>query len=95
MGNSAEDCAARLTEEGADAIGANCESVAPHQMARIVEILAQSSPLPVIAEPNAGKPRLQDGVTVFDMGASEFAHGVEACVEAGARIVGGCCGNDA
>ena len=92
MGNSAADCAGRLTEEGADAIGANCGSIDPLQMAEIIRIMRNSTRLPVAAEPNAGKPRLQDGATVFDMDATTFAEGAMTCVRAGAKIIGGCCG---
>ena len=42
--------------------------------------------------PNAGKPQLVDGQTVFDMTPSLFAEGIGHCLRAGARVVGGCCG---
>jgi methionine synthase I (cobalamin-dependent) len=48
--------------------------------------------LPIVAEPNAGKPRLVDGQTVFDMDPPTFAYGMARCAEAGASILGGCCG---
>jgi 5-methyltetrahydrofolate--homocysteine methyltransferase len=41
---------------------------------------------------NAGKPRLVEGRTVFDMAPADFAAGMVECVQAGARLVGGCCG---
>jgi 5-methyltetrahydrofolate--homocysteine methyltransferase len=92
MGDSAQDCAQRLTENGADAIGANCGGIDPSQLAEVVAILAKSTKLPIVAEPNAGKPRLVGGSTVFDMDPSAFAAGMVKCKEAGARILGGCCG---
>ncbi len=92
MGNSAADCASVLEEHGADAIGANCGGIDPDQMAEIVATLESRTRLPVVAEPNAGKPRLVGGETVFDMDAGTFASGMSRCVKAGAKILGGCCG---
>jgi len=92
MGNSAADCASCLAEEGADALGANCGGVEPGQMAEIVRTLAKATQLPIVAEANAGKPRLINGRTEFDMDASQFALGMSKCRRAGARILGGCCG---
>ena len=92
MGNSAVDCASCLTEEGADAIGANCGGVDPAQMADIVQTLAQATELPIVAEANAGKPKLVGGKTEFDMDPAAFALGMSKCRLAGARILGGCCG---
>jgi 5-methyltetrahydrofolate--homocysteine methyltransferase len=92
MGNSAADCASCLTEEGADAIGANCGGVDPVQMAEIVRTLSKATKLPIVAEANAGKPKLVNGKTEFDMDPDTFALGMSKCRLAGARMVGGCCG---
>jgi 5-methyltetrahydrofolate--homocysteine methyltransferase len=92
MGNSAEQCAKSLTDAGADVIGANCGDIDPAQMAVVVSELKSATPLPVLAQPNAGKPKLVDNETVFDMGPEAFAQGITECLHAGASIVGGCCG---
>lgn len=92
MGNSAQDCVKSLTEAGADVIGANCGSIDPQQMAVIVSAIRSMTDLPIIAQPNAGKPILVEDKTVFDMSPEAFAEGIEKCVNAGARFVGGCCG---
>ena len=92
MGNSAEDCARRLTEEGADALGANCGTISPEEMAEIIATMSSFTRLPLAAEPNAGKPRLLQGKTVFDMAPDPFAAGVLKCRDAGATLLGGCCG---
>jgi len=92
MGNSAEQCAKSLTDAGADVIGANCGDIDPAQMAVVVSLLKSATPLPVLAQPNAGKPKLVDNETVFDMGPEAFAQGITECLRAGASIVGGCCG---
>jgi 5-methyltetrahydrofolate--homocysteine methyltransferase len=92
MGNSAEDCARELTGAGADVVGANCGSLDPTQTAAIVSVLKSATKLPILAQPNAGKPKLVDDKTVFEMTPTAFAAGIAECLRAGARIVGGCCG---
>jgi 5-methyltetrahydrofolate--homocysteine methyltransferase len=92
MGNTAEECVRRCAEAGADVVGANCGEIDPTQMASIVSLLRGGTSLPILAQPNAGKPRLADQATVFDMGAADFARGIAECMRAGATLVGGCCG---
>ena len=92
MGNSAEQCAKDLTDEGADAIGANCGDLGPAQMAVVVSKLHSATTLPILAQPNAGRPKLVGDETLFDMAPESFAAGIEECLRAGARLVGGCCG---
>ncbi|MHC4741643.1 MAG: homocysteine S-methyltransferase family protein [Planctomycetota bacterium] len=92
MGDSAEDCAVKLADAGADVVGANCGDLDPDQIAQVISLLSPATQLPILAQPNAGLPKLIDGKTVFDMTPPDFAEGIVKCVEAGARIVGGCCG---
>jgi len=92
MGNSAEECAKSLTDAGADVIGANCGNLEPAQMAEVASLLRSATTLPILAQPNAGKPKLVDGLTVFEMAPTDFAEGIAKCLRAGARLVGGCCG---
>ena len=54
--------------------------------------LAARTSLPSVVKPNAGLPKVVDGRTVFTVGPEEFARDVAALVEAGASVVGGCCG---
>ena len=76
---------------GADAIGMNC-SLGPKQMLDIVPEFAKYSSIPVIVNPNAGLPRSENGKTVFDVNADEFADIMCEIVKSGATIIGGCCG---
>ena len=92
MGNSAEECAKELADAGADAIGANCGDLDPLQMAGLISAFRLATSLPILVQPNAGKPKLVGDQTVFDMGPEEFAAGVQECIRVGARLVGGCCG---
>jgi 5-methyltetrahydrofolate--homocysteine methyltransferase len=92
MGNSSEDCAKSLADAGADVIGANCGDLDPSQMAVVVSILKSSTNKPILAQPNAGKPKLVKDKTVFEMAPADFAAGLAKCIDSGARLVGGCCG---
>lgn len=92
MGNSVADCARALEEAGATAVGANCGDLAPLEMAALVPLFRESCALPVMIQPNAGRPLLVDGRTVFRMTPEDFAAGTVRAAEAGARLVGGCCG---
>ncbi len=92
MGDTAEKCARVLTEAGADVIGANCGSIDPYQMAEIVAMMKKATLVPIIAQPNAGRPKVVNGETVFNMTPGDFGAGIKKCLEAGAKLVGGCCG---
>ena len=92
MGDSAQQCGKSLTDAGADVIGANCGEIDPAQMAVIVSVFKSATSLPVLAQPNAGKPKLIGNETVFEMAPDDFAKGIAECLSAGAQIVGGCCG---
>ena len=92
MGNSAEECAKVLSNEGSDAIGVNCGTLDPFEVSQVIARFRDNTDLPLIAQPNAGKPKLENGKTVFDLGPEEFARGLLECVKHGARFVGGCCG---
>jgi len=92
MGDSAEQCARSLTDAGADAVGANCGDLDPSQMAVVVSHLSAATELAILAQPNAGKPKLIGDKTLFDMAPAEFASGIAECMRAGATLVGGCCG---
>lgn len=80
-----------LQSMGADAVGCNC-STGPAQMVEIIKMMKPYARVPLMAKPNAGLPRLVNGITVFDMDAEEFGSYTESFVEAGANLLGGCCG---
>ncbi len=74
-----------------DALGLNC-GLGPVQMLPILKELSEISSLPLILNPNAGLPREENGVTVFDVGPEEFAELMAAAASGGAHLLGGCCG---
>ncbi len=91
-GTDAKTAAIVLESLGASAVGANC-STGPDKMVDIVRTMAEATSIPIIAKPNAGLPFLDaEGNTVYDMDSSVFAVEMAQLVEAGASILGGCCG---
>lgn len=80
-----------LQSMGADMVGVNC-STGPEKMCAVVSEMKEYATIPIVAKPNAGLPTLVDGETVFSMGPEEFALATLKLIEAGASVVGGCCG---
>lgn len=80
-----------LQSLGVDAVGVNC-STGPEGMVPIVEKMAEYATVPLIAKPNAGLPELDGMETVYRMTPEEFARTGKKLIEAGASMVGGCCG---
>lgn len=76
---------------GADAVGMNC-GLGPDAMLKLMPTFAENASIPVIVNPNAGIPRTENGVTVFDVSPERFAEYMRQIVLAGASAVGGCCG---
>lgn len=92
MGNDPLSALITLQALGVDAFGCNC-STGPENMLKIIRRLKPYATIPLIAKPNAGLPKLINGETVFQMTPSEFASFAEEFVQAGANLVGGCCGS--
>lgn len=84
-----------LGEAGATAVGFNC-SVEPSAMLPMVREARETiegAPV-IVAQPNAGQPRVTPAGIVYDAEPQDFAASLVAMIKAGARIVGGCCGTD-
>ena len=90
-GNDPLSALVTLQALGIDAFGCNC-STGPEDMIEVMKIIKPYAKIPLLTKPNAGMPKLVDGKTVFDMGPDEFAGHAAGLVEAGANIIGGCCG---
>lgn len=91
-GTDAQTAAVVLASLGADAVGVNC-STGPDQMQELIASMAETVSVPVIAKPNAGLPYVNEsGKTCYDMEAEVFGNHMQSLLEAGATILGGCCG---
>ncbi len=92
-GTSPEAAAITLICAGADAVGLNC-STGPAEMLPLVKRMKAVSTVPLIVKPNAGMPRIVDGKTKFDLSCDDFRAFVKPLCEAGANLIGGCCGTE-
>ncbi len=90
-GTDPETAAVVLQSLGADAVGLNC-STGPMEMIEIVEKMYAYANIPILAKPNAGLPELENGITVYKTTPEEFANAGRKLIEAGASLIGGCCG---
>jgi len=90
-GTDPETAATVLEALGVEIIGVNCGSGAENLLP-VVKRMSQVTSAFIIAQPNAGVPLLINGQTVFRQQAAEMAAYVPKLVEAGANIIGGCCG---
>jgi len=91
-GTDPETAAVILEAVGASAVGLNC-GLGPEQMLPLVERMAKATRLPIIVQPNAGLPRLEDGETVFPGTADEMGEYAVRFADAGAALIGSCCGS--
>jgi 5-methyltetrahydrofolate--homocysteine methyltransferase len=94
MGVDPERAAQFMEERGADVAALNCGTGMDMERARqAVERYRRASALPVMAQPNAGQPKLVNMKVVYDEPAERMAKGVAPLLDAGATIVGACCGS--
>lgn len=91
FGTDPETAVVVLQSLGVDAVGLNC-STGPMEMIGIVEKMYAYANIPILAKPNAGLPELENGQTVYKTSPQEFAEAGCKLAEAGAAMIGGCCG---
>lgn len=93
MGVRPEAAARALVAAGADLVGANCgTNMTVADYAQLGAALRSAVACPVMIQPNAGRPELVDGRTVYRLSPADFGGQMRSVVEAGARVIGGCCG---
>ncbi|HTU02490.1 MAG TPA: homocysteine S-methyltransferase family protein [Candidatus Sulfotelmatobacter sp.] len=92
-GTRPAEAAKVLVEAGADLVGCNCGEGGPARVPHILRDMRRATSVPLLAYPNAGLPRIVEDRTVYDLTAAAMAEAYPAILEAGARIVGACCGS--
>jgi 5-methyltetrahydrofolate--homocysteine methyltransferase len=92
MGVSPEDMVKQIIEAGAELIGANCGNGSKDMIGVVKEIRKFEKDIPILIHANAGMPIYQDGETVFPETPEEMAKYTQGLIDAGANIIGGCCG---
>ncbi len=90
-GGTVDSTVAMLEGLRVDALGVNC-GLGPEQMKSIVKRLTEVCSVPIVVNPNAGLPRSENGRTVFDIDADEFASLMTEIAGMGVQALGGCCG---
>ena len=93
MGVKPSDVIKRYKDLGAALVGANCGTTLENMEKVIQEYAATEPGFPLWIKPNAGLPRVEDGVTLFDVTPTQMAEFAKRSIPLGARVVGGCCGN--
>jgi 5-methyltetrahydrofolate--homocysteine methyltransferase len=92
MGVTPEQAATTLMQEGAAVVGANC-STGAQEMVPVIQRMRGAVSIPLIAQPNAGMPVLEEGKAVYTQKPEEMAEFAPQFAEAGAKIIGSCCGS--
>jgi homocysteine S-methyltransferase len=90
LGVGASQALAALEKAGADVIGANC--TVPHWTFKVIERMGQQTKAKLSAFPNAGLPEYVDGRYMYLTTPEYFGAQARKMVQAGANLVGGCCG---
>jgi 5-methyltetrahydrofolate--homocysteine methyltransferase len=94
MGIDPERAAEFMAEHGAHVVALNCGTgMDMIRAAEAVRRYREVTGLPVMAQPNAGLPRLVEMKVCYDQTPEEMVQGVVPLLEAGANIIGGCCGS--
>lgn len=91
MGKTPVQCVEELSKFKIQAIGTNC-GLGIDDIINIVKIYKQNTKLPILAQPNAGMPKVKNGKTVYPQNAKYFAQKIKDLIKAGATLIGGCCG---
>ncbi|MEA1875486.1 MAG: homocysteine S-methyltransferase family protein [Bacteroidota bacterium] len=92
MGVSPEQMVEELIKAGADIIGTNCGNGMENMIPIVEAIRKTDKNIPILVHANAGLPHLQDGKNVFDETPEITASFIPKLIDAGANIIGGCCG---
>jgi 5-methyltetrahydrofolate--homocysteine methyltransferase len=94
MGISPEQAAEFMAAHGCHVAGLNCGTGVDMRMAaNIVRRYRSAAGLPVMVQPNAGQPVLENMQVLYKETPDEMAEGLPALLATGPRVVGGCCGS--
>lgn len=91
LGTDPVSATVTLCALGVDAVGVNC-SLGPESLGPVIKQILDYATVPVIVQPNAGLPVIENGDTVYRIKPEDFCKNMEEFVDSGVRIVGGCCG---
>lgn len=92
MGTTPAETVEMLVHEGADVLGANCGNGTAGMIEIVKQIREVNSQIPILVHANAGMPVLREGISVFPETPGQMSAQIGELIDAGADIVGGCCG---
>ncbi len=92
MGDTPEQCALGVFEAGGSGVGANCGELELQKYPELVLRYREAVSIPVFIQRNATLFYLVGKKVKYDLSGDIFAQAIKQCVEAGANLVGGCCG---
>jgi 5-methyltetrahydrofolate--homocysteine methyltransferase len=93
MGETVPRAMEALEAEGADIVGSNCSHGSPVFL-DLARIIRDATRLPVIIQPNRGRPTLEGGTVIYKQTAAEFIADMKVIAGYGVDVVGGCCGTE-
>ena len=93
VGVDPQSAAITLSGLGVDALGVNC-SLGPKELSPIIDTLLAYSRVPVMAQPNAGLPQMENGKTVYRVTPEEYGDFMAELAKKGVAVLGGCCGTN-
>ena len=92
MGNSVSQCIEELIKNDVYAVGTNC-TLDSSDMVDLIKIMREATPLPLIAQANAGQPYVSSsGEVIYSQNVEDYVRFIPQIIKNGANIVGGCCG---
>lgn len=92
MGIAPAEMVEPLLAAGADVLGSNCGNGTAGMIKITSEIRATNPTVPILIHANAGLPVYQDGITIFPESPADMSSLTLPLIEAGANVIGGCCG---
>jgi len=94
MGTTAAEAMQRAIAAGADIVGTNCGTALSldDYVELAGQLVATAGQTPVIVQPNAGSPHMENGQTIYRATPEEMAATATRLLAAGVRLIGGCCG---
>lgn len=92
MGTTPESAAESLIEAGADIVGSNCGNGIENMVGIVKQMRSVDNKIPILVQANAGLPVVVEGKTIFPESPDNMAKWINPLIDAGANIIGGCCG---
>jgi 5-methyltetrahydrofolate--homocysteine methyltransferase len=94
MGNSVTQCVEELEKNEVPVVGSNC-TLNSKDMVDVVKIMREATPLPLLAQANAGQPSVSyEGELTYTQDVEDYVKYIPPMIRNGANIVGGCCGTN-